>query len=1178
MRLSLRTLITLSLLLSAVLSSSVVHAADKPIMSFTSIRDGSAQKQWSTEDCTGSMTGAKTLTIVGSFPTGRTDHLKDQKLVITIVNFHGTDTYTGGMTQTYFEDLFGAQKIKATFRSGTVVITDFNLNTGLLSGTFSLLLESHPPNLETFKTAITAGTFSARFENELQVLVAPGKNPFNTNAKTKVNYKVKITDLFGNLVEGANVSYTDEINNKKNEKLGTTSANGELIYELEIAETVKSADYELSFSATKDKYKTSQLVKKTVSVSGRYWVYKCAGLPLLTFDAGQGNEWKKEDDNSPILSHKGSAKINEILELKGEIKIDPTAGQEALSGTYDIVIPEMKEGAGKVVVDLIVGKALNFALSCDTKFKLLTPELLKKKIGGSEFSLEEFSFQDLDFGTALVIKGKANWENVKQNACEGQSNTPDKGEVEIGLSIVKEELGGVSFGKMSISFTDCVIPAFPQFCVTQLAGSYDNVKDQFMIAGGCAFKAGAGVKKAWDATIKGSLTIEKSKFDGFTFEGSTNPGVPVPEVPIFMWTGLKLGTSGWASDEWKAQSADITGVFTSVDDQLIKRVPKLESFLGKANICEVELGAKLTYPFIVEGGLKLSLFKIPRISVTRPWQIEASLKGSMDFVKGIRSKSQYIKAFHFGADDYIINIEKGSSQSVLWEDSFAFACSTVAKFRMPDIPGEMPDKTADGEDQTPAVWLMKAMKGLGILPHDLGYAGAYLRFNEKDGLVATGVVDLQQNPSSFIRSIGRLSVEASLSSDTGVHLWFHGFDKKLGFISHRSSNNEIQSLDDGGRRLIAASSLDSFKITPDVERVFVMVKSLSKIPATTLVSPAGDRITTTKSDSSVILFKSADSKIGFWSLINPAQGIWTVETVNPAKTDSVLIFGLSPNNSKPFSITASAVGRDLKVKWDKSLYSMGDRIDLFLNDELTGSGGIPIGYVDATLGEYSYTMSDSLPFCTCYVYGIRVVDGLPNDQAYVNTEFNTGRMFAPAPTNIVANSNGKGQTNVQWTPVSAPGILRYGIYVRTDDGTDSLLSTVPSSSSSAYIECDTTLLRTLFMVSFDSLYRKGCPRKSESITVDIKQHPDDLRAAMNSITVAPQPASDFLYFIAPSDFNGSYTCELYDYIGHKVVSKQVDAGTSGPIMLPVSELRSGCYILRLYTAQMHKEVLVTVLH
>ncbi len=1164
------SLVLLGLLLVLSLTGSgTLYAADKPMMSFSSLRNNTAQKDWSTDSCTGSMTATKQLTIVGSFPTGRTDDLKDQKMVIVINNFHGTDTYSSGLNQSYFEDIFSAQKKKTTYKSGIVVITGYDLNTGMLSGTFSFALESNPPNLDPFKTSLSKGQFSAAFENELQVQVAPGKDPFTTNANTKVNYKVKVTDVFGNLVEGAEISCTDEINKKKGEKIGTSNSSGELIYQLEIAEATKSADYELSFSATKAKYKSSQTVKKTISVSGRYWVYKCAGLPLLTFDAGAGNEWKKLDDTSPILSHSGKAMVNDVLELNGSIKIDPTAGQEAVTGEYSMSIPSLKIGGSSETLELIAGKALHYALLCDTKYKLQTPEVLKRKIGGVEFTLEELSFQDVGFGSALSLKCKGQWESVKQNACEGNSNSPDKGEVEFGVSIVKEELGGYSLGSISVSFTDCVLPAFPQFCMTELACSYDNIADQFKISAGCAFKVGAnGPKKAWDGSIKGSLTLQKGKFEAFSFEGSTSPGLPVPGVEVFMWTGLKLGTSGWAEDQWKAQSAEITGVFTSVDDQLLKRLPVLSTYLAGNNICEIEIGAKLTYPFIIEGGLKLSLLKLPQVSVTKPWQVEASLKGSMDFVKGIRSKSKYVKAFHFGADDYVINIGAESDQSVVWEDQFSFSCKAEAKFRIPDIPGESPNEET--------AWLLKSMKSMGVLPHDLGMAGAYLRCNKSDGLVATGVVDLQQNPVAFFRSLGRISMEVGVHA--GAYLKFSGFDKNIMFIRHAGESNDIQSVGADSRRSIAATSLDSFRIDAGLERAFVMVRSAKKIPATTLVSPSGQRITATTSDSSVILFKSSDTKLGFWSLINPAQGIWVVETVNPAKTDSVFILGLSKMKDKPFVINASASGRVLNVTWDRSLYTTGDRIDLFLNDRNSGAAGIPIGTADATLGSFSYTMTDSLPFCSCYVYGLRVVDGLSNEQAYVNTEFNTGRNFAAAPANIVVQSNHRGQSTLQWVPVTDPSIRQYGIMVRTPDGFDSLLTTVHPSLSSAYVECDTTLLRSLFMVSYDSLGRRGCPRKAESITVGVEQPGDELLSTASSIAVSPQPAHERLSFMPPADFNTGFHCELYDNVGNRVLYRTIDAATPGQVSLDVSQLSSGCYILRISDAHEHRAVVVTVLH
>lgn len=1146
-------------------NSVISLAGDTQLMKLTTQRNNSAVKDWTTDTCVGLLTTTKSLRITGLFPTGRTDDLKYQRMVIILNNFTGNGSYSAGLDNSYFEDIFGGKVVRTDFISGSVNISQYDPATSLLKGTFTFFLYSNPPNLPQVTLRIYNAEFAAKFENQLSVEAAPLKNPFTVNPGKTVNYKVQVKDIFGNTISDCDVFGIDEINKVSNTKLGTTNSSGEFIYELKIDAKTTSKDYELSFVAIKQGYKTSEREKRTITVSGRYWVYTCGGLPLLTFDAGEGNEWKKIDDNSPILSHTGKSTINEIVTLDGLVKIDPTAGQEALSGNFNAYIDGVNI-AGKPERFNISTSAINFALTCDTKFKLALPELVKRKICGCDVSLEEFSFQDLNFAKAVTVKGKIKWNNVAKDACGGNSNTPEASSIEIQMSIAKEELGGFSFGQCSLSASNIVFPPFPLFCIDNIAIAYDGVKDAWTASGACEFNAGGAKKGGWEGKMQGSFTIQEGKFEGFSWEGKTNPGLPIPEVPIFQFNGLKLATSGWSSPTWQSQSASVGGYFKSSDDVLKKKFPFLQAVLGGNPIMDIELNAKLTYPFIIEGEAKGKVFAFEAISITKKWQIEFGSRVKLDVTQGMTGDGGFLKAFHFGGDDFVINVEKGTEHSTLWADQFSYSTSAQAKLRIPDMPGDVPD----GMIQK----VIKVLKGLGALPHDLGNAFTYLRCNSADGIKASAMIDLQQNPIAIVRSLGRVGIEVGINNKPYVKL--QAMDQSLSTSIQRKKGDAIQSPTPDGGSTIAAVPLDTFKVRTGIDRVFISISSLTTVPASTLISPSGERINATKSDSSIILFKSADNTLHFWVVIRPALGDWKLEITNPAKTDSVSIEGLPTFEDKPFALNAIQNGNTVTATWNGSGYGSKDRIDIFLNERSSGSGGFVIGNVPATAGTFSYTLSDTLPACSYHIYGIRVADGMSNTLSYANTELQINKATLAPPQSVSISTTTLGQATVSWIPVSNNNVTRYGVYIKSTSGGDSLLATTHSSVQSVYVECDTALLRTLYVVSFNANGARGCPGKPTQIVVGVH---DDYSSFTNSntpIIVAPQPAKDVLRFMVTTQSSSDIAIELYDMLGNRVLASSIGASTGNTETLSLSSLANGCYILRAFNSDFDSRRIITV--
>ncbi|MBL8000217.1 MAG: hypothetical protein JNL32_16460, partial [Candidatus Kapabacteria bacterium] len=388
------------------------------------------------------------------------------------------------------------------------------------------------------------------------------------------------------------------------------------------------------------------------------------------------------------------------------------------------------------------------------------------------------------------------------------------------------------------------------------------------------------------------------------------------------------------------------------------------------------------------------------------------------------------------------------------------------------------------------------------LPHDLGTAGVYLRLNSKDGLKETAMIDVQQNPIPFIRSFGRIGIDVGINGKPFMKL--QAMDKTLTTSVQRKNGNGVQGIIPQKGDIVAVP-LDTFTVKPGIERVFIAISSQSNAPVSTLITPTGERITATKNDSSIILFKTGDNTLHFWTLVRPAMGSWQLQLANPKSTDSVLIEGLRELNTKPFALNAAANGSAITITWDGSGYAPNDRVDLFINPSSKGTGGKLIAQVDASKGTYTYSLADTLPACSYHFYGIRVAEGMMNDVVYAQGAFANPKPSVPAPSAIGITSNQYGQAFVVWTPVNDNSIIRYLVYVKDTNGDDSLITSVQASKTSVYIECDTALLRSISIASYRDDGKIGCGATAQSVLLSVdEQRGGELHA--DDMVLMPNPA------------------------------------------------------------------------
>lgn len=1179
-----------SLIIGIFITLSQFTLAEKStLMTFTSFKGQGATKDWVADSCFAIPGENGKITITGRFTTGRTD-LPTQDMVLVFSEFSPADTGRYAyITDAYFQEIYtvGGKaryiNTKIVLNTVTAKITGFDGDKYVLEGTFAFNMTSYPPTSDPFVTQVYNGNFSAEVDNSLSLEVSPVKE-VRINSGKKVNYKLYVKNSIGLIQPDASVFVTDELAKLVGQEVGYTNSAGEYIYTAEIPKDAESKKYKLKFEVEArigSRKLVADPVERTLNVSGRYWVYSCLGVPLLTFDAGEGKEWKS-DDPLETISASGKIMINDLIVCEGTVTIDPREGYEKMSGNHKMYLDGINIAGNKV--KLMLSQGIGMAFNCSKYMKYDTPGLLSHQIGGVDFQLDEISFTDLDFGKALKLKGTAYWANLYADNCKVNSNVPESTSVSVAINVVYEELAGFNIDGLELSATNISTAALPGFCIDNLGITYDPLKDAYTFSGAAEYSTTSEdpAKKPFEGKFKASLTVQNGRFEACMFEGKVKPGMPIPDVPFFTWNGLKISTSGWSNKtSWKGVKASLSGFFNSEDELLKEKIPWVKKILPLPDdpLCELEIGGSLEFagPKIT-GFATARLFSVKNISVTKKWQLEFSSGFSFDIGKRYFDfGSVDMRAFHFGLEDYFIRTTNRPGLMLKLEpDNVTMqGLGLGVTLRLPDFPSDHPidpDKPAkSGESKLKFGKMFDVLQYLKVrkyLPRTLGTGAAGFFFNSQDGIRIKGMADVTTCGIPLLSSYGSLSFDIYYDSELGPIFKFGGGFMDL--LSSKTMKKEGDAIQDGElvSEYVKAEPMHSFDISDKELRAFIMLTSTTNIPTTTLVTPTGERISATRPDSSIILFESELGTFSQWSIINPEKGRWKIEINSPKQEDSINIFSL--NKNKPFEITASSEGNKIIVKWDADDYSVNDYVDVYLDDINTGFTGINMGGAKASDGFFEFTPSDSLPFCNFYIYAYREAASLVSEVVYADGQFSFEKSSIPGPSSITLLSDQYGNCQLTYIPSTNDHITEYGVYIQGMNGNDSLISIGYPEETLLTFSCDTTLLSNLFIVPFNDDGNRGCPIKPESVIVGVGEVEPLSGMPINmDLNIIPNPASELVEFRVTLPVDSGLSIGIYDLLGNKVADFPYTNYSAGynRIIYNTTGLNQGAYVVRLMSGE-----------
>jgi len=1084
-------------------SSVLLNAQAIDRMVFTT-NSGGPNRVWDSDSVELSLQGSL-LQITGYMPTG--DNTRPiQTLTMKVRNFDGGVTFP--RTYQFTEGDGSWQNYAGTSgfcncKSGSITITKIDTNSRL-QATFNVSCQTLFPSGNLITTHITEGVVSGVIPIQLKVKVKPG-DQFTAKPKDSVTLSLTVVNSATDKpVADATVTCTDNpILIKFNIDLGKTDANGQLKYTFTVPESMDKKDtFELKFIAKKNKALDAPIVTQKIEIepNNRYFYYKCGGIPIIEYDAGEGEQFEKVGAGSPLIKASGiSVTINRFLKWEGdEFQIDTTPGAERVFYTGKLLCPDCKDAG---LVGGLFLEAESFILTsvgpnCDGLMKLASSKQTGLKFLGIALKLDEVAFlpgfENPGIRIKLVLESEVGNDLSAQCA---KSNDPGHRNIAGAFNWRKN-----GFEKVELSAQNLGVGK--AFCFNELAASYDFAQSLLNIAARATFEE--VVDKS--AEIKTSISIRSDTVGGgtnvylkdFMLQATSEANCyPVPPQPEFCIKGFRINAGFDNEKGVRKWNFGLTGIFKLTPEAVAAGkfawVKKWGDALGaeKPELCEFELGGKWEYPAKFSGKGLMKIAKIPYISVTKPWQVQFDATQTLDFTQGLTGRGN-AKICHLGADDFFASLSDVGYNITF--NPYDFSVSGKGALRIPVIGTEL--------NENGAANFLRWVRSFNIANISLGQGDAYLGINEKDGFHTYITCDVSQHPIAFIRSYGKLFVDVKMNSQDGLFVdWGDAYSKV-------AVRRLLDPSGEAGKKqgaFIQAAPLDTFAITPDVERFFVMISGVvgSPAPSSTLFAPNGASYVETTTDSSVIKFTSDNGELVQWVVKDPADGDWKLQLLNPKPEDEVRFSAI--RTERPFEITTAVNGRSLTITWNGNGYGPNDRVSLILDDDEVGFNGIPIGTADAALGTFTYELSDTLPMCSYYVGASRAAQGYAIATDYSNFSVSTGKTILAPPGNVqVVMNTTDGLTQVTWTPSPDPNVVAY-IIMADIVGEDTALAYAERFETHRLLPTIDMTGRGIYMVAVNEENLRGCPSPTTQTIVGVDEE-EQPQPGNQHMLVVPNPA------------------------------------------------------------------------
>ena len=894
-------------------------------------------------------------------------------------------------------------------------------------------------------------------------------------------------------VSGAEIFVLDSLTGKTTfTKVDTTDMNGRLIYSIKIPENT-SGEFHYKFVAHKADESTDTIARKATVQSGfRCWTY---AYGMLEFCIEGNGKWEPEE-GKPILKSENAIVINDFLIFQGNLEIDTVNLSMKADGKFylkEIPLPggglgsfTVAEGSYELAFAGPDGKITNFA------------NAILDKVAGFDIKITDLQLVGGRRADGIKFSAKMSIPGISVG-CNEPGNDDLGTEFELkDLEISKTK--GVQIGGFNVQ--NLGFKSFPNFCIKELSGSYDEEDDKLAY--------GANVKIPF-GEVGGGLAFSKGKLDsvGFRLEAKF--------PPLFV-----IGTS----------TVGIMGFFGHISN-ITK--PEIEFELGgvlsditSESLYKIDMSGYYKSPSTI--GLKGdgTIFKDP---LTDKWQIKGGLDGSIDFAEYQMEISGNINVGTKDEKVYLLiadaNMKYNMKQSRL-------SGAMNGAITLPMLNNGWPYDWINSTLGLPKTTTASARLIYGNMKSIWGYA-------------------------YFPSPVGNLSYILDLKKSWGEDGFFF-------FERNSPSSIINVKVYDCDNRILSGDYTKYFGISDNCEKFVLRITANGDIPISELRSPEGKlyKIDNLDPNNSNIHYSNLNEEHkSFWTITSPTAGNW--EIIVKESTSNFSIDTYIFDNLPSFRIETQQDKNELLITWDVVGLSKEATIDLFLDKDSYGENGAYLTSVNAIDGLAKITLSDSLSLCKYFVYGVYIGENFALS-SYNEKPVAINKTILPAPLDFTAKFNTTtGKYIAEWTPSQNKDIVGYVIYSVEDyGGYEQLVASASKGQSRAEFTVPTHTMFKVKIASFDKNGLMGCPTSPQSIIVGVDEAKFTYTNKYD-LFISPNPASEYIDIMQPSEglkpSEGS-EIKIYNTFGECVIFVETQDFASLQ-RINISHLPVGLYFIQI---------------
>lgn len=1091
-----------------------------------------------------------------------------RRLQITIPNFTGIGQYdpsTGAST--YWEN-FTQTKSCNCFDAAIndVNITRYDSVRKEIGGTFNWKCQSFSNGSgEQINYRVRNGVFDVGAE-KVKIELVPKDSIVVGELQNDTTLLVTVTAKKGTTpLAGVKIFISDKTSDASANypEKGVTDANGAFAYTINFRKATPPGEYLVQVYGTKDDMRGSDTAKTTVYYGNRYWHYKCAGISVLEFDAGEGKEWKPETEGSATLKTTGTITVGGAIKIDGTVRINTTAGaQRVFVDGGRVYIPSVRFAADDIgdldLTNILTGSDLPLP-NCDGIIEFAagaaSKKLSKKMPGGVEVELSSFSIINRADAKGLSIKGKITMGNARMG-CDNVIDTSGgfditedpRQSLSIGVSVTNTNgFENLTFDAENISLSSWL-------CINEFSLNADFVNAVYALSGKVTFPAGGNdITLGAGVLFKKNPALADNKLHLDSVQASLELGEckPIGTTPL-CFKGLTFSASGLAGATWNGATVRSSIIVNSLEAVILDRARWIEPIFGKPTIAEYEGTLEYRHPLVFTGTIAARHIKIDKLSASKPWQMEGVHSATLDFNNSAAVNGS-MRIGHLGADDYFLACT--GNMTFFWHPVIGVSATVNGLVRIPAPGPEVLDIAFIGT-------ALRFMQLSGYIPMTLGSSAASILVNEDVGFAISTSVDVSQNPNDYVRAFGRMSLDFKYKDEVSFTTRVDTIGTYVQPVRPPDYDEQVQD---------AAQPVDTIVVDNTMDRVFIMVigAGTTAAPASSVKGPDGTVYTATSTDSSVRKFSTPNGEMTQWALINPAQGNWILTLTAPKPGDEVEV--TVNRKERPFTIALTSADRTATVTWDTAGSHEGDEVRIFLDADSDGYNGTYVGKSTASAGMYTYTLPATLTECAYSVYATRLASGQPIVSVYAPTAIPlTGTSGVVTPVEVTAIANQFGRTSVQWRMPIGSAVAGFLVYVSDGTGRDSVYATPFSGERFVMLDIANHLTKKIFIVAFDSNSARSCRTEAIVITTGIEDHPFVTAGGGVHVSIVPNPTNGrtFIRYEAGNDVRTSdITIDIVNIFGNSITTLSPETATTGwnQVEWDASAFPSGTYYVRITT-------------